>query len=136
MLAQQAVERAYREAAIKRIGASYTTDEYNEGLDRLNGFLASLFGAEIGQLLTDVQVPIVQRTTNNPNANFNQPFPLNLTNIDQPIGAVEDSSVEQYVLAPNSRVLWRGTADTTVYFPQNPGDGARVAVVNTEPPRP
>lgn len=131
MLVQQAIDRAYREAAIKRIGDVPTVDEYTEGLDRLNGFLNSLFGAEIGQLLTDVQVPLRQRTTNDPNANFNQGFPSSLTAIDQPIGAVEDTSVDQYVLAPNTRVLWRGTSNTTVYFPQNPGDGARVAIVDT-----
>lgn len=131
MLAQAAVERAYREAAIKRIGDVPTVDEYNEGLDRLNGFLDSLFGAEIGALLTDVQVPIIQRTTDNPNADFNQPFPLNLSSFDQPSGALEANTVDQYVLAPNSRVLWRGTSNTTVFLPQYPGDGARVSVVNT-----
>lgn len=108
MLAQQAIERAYREAAIKRLGTVPTADEYTEGLDRLNGFLDSLFGAEIGENLTDVQVPLRQRTTNDPNANFNQGFPSNLTTIDQPIGAVEDTSVDQYVLAPNSREVSGG----------------------------
>jgi hypothetical protein len=131
MLATQAIERAYRQAAIKRIGASFTSDEYNEGLDHLNGFIDSLFGAEIGEQLTDVQVPLIQRTTNDPNANFNQGFPSNLTNIDQPIGAVEDTSVDQYVLAPNSRVLNRITTPQTVFFPQNPQDGARISIVNT-----
>ena len=131
MLVQQAIDRAYREAAIKRIGDTPTVDEYNEGLDRLNGFLNSLFGAELSQILTDVQIPIRQRTTNNPNATFNQGFPASLTGLDQPLGAVEDTSVDQYVLTPNSRVLNRVTTPTTVYFPQNPGDGARVAIVNT-----
>lgn len=131
MLVQQAIDRAYREAAIKRIGDTPTVDEYNEGLDRLNGFVDSLFGAEIGTLLTDVQIPLLQRTATNPNANFNQGFPSNLTGLDQPIGAMEDSRVEQYVLTPNSRVLNRITAPTTAFFPQYPQDGARVAVVNT-----
>lgn len=132
MLAQEAVERAYREAAIKRIGATFTTAELNEGLDRLNGFLDSLFGAEIGELLTDVQVPQIQRATINPHANFNQGFPLNATTLDQP-GMVEDSAPTEYVLANNSRVLWRGTTPTTVYFPQNPNDGSRIAIVPTGP---
>lgn len=131
MLAQQAIDRAYREAAIKRLGTVPTQDEYFEGLDRLNGFLASLFGAEIGEQLTDVQVPLVQRTTNNPSANFNQGFPLNLTTIDQPLGALEDRSQSEIILAPNSRVLNRVTTTTTVFFPQYPQDGARIAIVNT-----
>ncbi len=131
MLAQAAVERAYREAAIKRIGDVPTADEYTEGLDRLNGFLDSLFGAEIGRLLTDVQVPLVQRTADQPDAGFHQPFPLNLSNVDQPIGALETLSVNQFVLPPNTRLLWRGTGATTVFFPSNPEDGARVEVVDT-----
>ena len=130
MLASEAIQRAYREAAIKPIGAIPTADEYTEGLDRLNGFLDSLFGAEIGQILNDVQVPQVQRTAMDPNANFGQPFPLSLTGIDQP-GVMEDSAPTQYVITPNSRVLWRGTVATTVFFPQQPGDGARMQIVNT-----
>lgn len=131
MLVQQAIDRAYREAAIKRIGDIPTVDEYNEGLDRLNNFLDSLFGAEIGALLTDVQVPIIQRTTNNPSVLFNQPFPLSASNFDQASGMLESNTVDQYVLANNSRVLNRITTPTTVYFPQNPNDGSRVEIVNT-----
>ena len=131
MLAQAAVERAYREAAIKRIGDVPTADEYTEGLDRLNGFLDSLFGADIGRLLTDVQVPLVQRTANQPNADFHQGFPDNLSNLDQPLTAMETRSIGERVLPSNSRILWRGTSDETVFFPQYPEDGARMAVVNT-----
>lgn len=131
MLAEDAVRKAYREAAIKAIGEPISVEEMEEGLDRLNGFLDSLFGAEIGELLTDVQVPIVQRTADNPQANFNQPFPENLSSYDQPISAFEQNQVDQYVLAPNSRVLNRITTPTTVFFPQYPGDGARIAVVDT-----
>lgn len=131
MLAQAAVERAYREAAIKRIGDVPNADEYTEGLDRLNGFLASLFGAEIGRLLTDVQVPLVQRTASQPNADYHQPAPLNFSNLDQPIGAMETLTTGQRVIPPNSRVLWRSPTAETVFFPQAPEDGARVAVVDT-----
>lgn len=131
MLAQAAVERAYREAAIKRIGDVPTADEYTEGLDRLNGFLDSLFGAEIGRLLSDVQAPLVQRTASQPNADFHQPFPNSLSNIDQPLSAMESRSLGERILPANSRILWRGTVAETVYFPSNPEDGARMAVVNT-----
>ncbi len=131
MLASAAVTRAYREAAIRPIGTTPTTDEFEEGLDRLNGFLDSLFGAEIGQLLTDVQVPLIQRTAESARANFNLPFPNSLTNFDQLPAQYEQTVVDQFVLAPNSRVLWRGTDATTVFFPQYPGDGARVEIVNT-----
>lgn len=131
MLAQAAVERAYREAAIKRIGDVPNADEYTEGLDRLNGFLASLFGAEIGRLLTDVQAPLVQRAADQPSAEFHQNFPDNLSNLDQPIGAMETLMAGQRVLPPNSRILWRGTAPDTLFFPQAPEDGARMSIVDT-----
>lgn len=131
MLASEAIARAYREAAIKPIGTVPNNDEYSEGLDRLNGFLDSLFGAEIGTLLTDFQVPLVQRTATEPMANVNLPFPNNLTGFDQPGSPPESPGPLPYALPPNSRILWRGTTNTTVHFPQYPQDGARMAVVNT-----
>ena len=131
MLASEAIARAYREAAIKPIGTVPSIDEYTEGLDRINGFLDSLFGAEIGALLTDFQVPTVQRTTVNAMANVNQSFPNNLTEFDQPGNPPESPGPLPQALPPNSRILWRGTTDTTVHFPQYPQDGARMAVVNT-----
>lgn len=131
MIAQQIIDRAYREAAIKRLGDRPNVEEYNEGLDRLNGFLASLFGAEIGRILTDVQIPALQRTANAPSSDFHQPFPLSASNFDQPIGVVESSSAPTFLPPPNSRILWRGTTPTTVYFPQYPEDGARMALVDT-----
>ena len=132
MLAQEAVERAYREAAIKTINSpAFTTAELTEGLARLNGFLASLFGAEIGRLATDVQVPVFQRTATNPNADFHQGFPGNLTNTDQPVGAMEQRAESEYIVPPNSRILWRNPTDLTVFLPQYPTDGAQIEAVNT-----
>lgn len=131
MLASEAIARAYREAGIKPIGTQPTLDEYAEGLDRLNGFLDSLLGAEIGTTLIDVQVPLVQRTASKPQANVNLTFPNNLTDFDQLPSPLESSTTETVALAPNSRVLWRGTTATTLYFPQYPQDGARMAIVNT-----
>jgi hypothetical protein len=131
MLASAAVERAYREAAIRGIGVPLTTAEYDEGLDRLNGFLDSLFGAEIGELLTDVQVPQIQRTADSARANAPLPFPNSLTSFDQLPAQWEESTTDQVVLPINARVLWRGTTNTTIYLPQNPGDGARTSIVNT-----
>jgi hypothetical protein len=131
MLASEAVVRAYREAAIKPIGTVPNSEEYAEGLDRVNGFLDSLFGAEIGVLLTDVQVPLVQRTALEASASVNLPFPNNLTNLDQVGTPLESPGPAPAILAPNSRILWRGTTNTTLFFPQYPQDGARMAVVNT-----
>jgi hypothetical protein len=131
MLAQAAVERAYREAAIKRIGATYTADELAEGLDRLNGFLFSLFGGEISEVLFDWQVPNVQRSTTNPADPIVFSYPQNLSTFDQPGGPGGDVTEQGQITIPaNTRVVWRGSTATTVYLPEYPGDGARVGLAD------
>jgi hypothetical protein len=131
MLASRAVERAYREAAIKPIGSVLTDAEYEEGLDRLNGFLASLFSGEIGQLLADWQVPIVLRTAPMAADNLALPFPQNLTTLDQPYAPTEYPVTSRELYPPaNVRVLWGGQEETTIYLPEFPHDGARVEFVN------
>lgn len=131
MLASRAIERAYREAAITARGAGLSEVEYTEGLDRLNGFIASLFAGEIGQLLSDWQVPANLRTAPYAANNIALPFPQNTTSLDQPFVSTEQPAPlrEQYPPA-NSRVLWGGNADTIIYLPQYPADGARMEFVN------
>lgn len=131
MLASRAVERAYREAAIKALGDGLTEAEYTEGLDRLNGFLASLFAGEIGQLLADWQVPAVLRTAPVTTNNLALPFPQNTTNLNQPFATTERQTDQRDSYPPaNSRVLWGGQADSTIYLPEYPSDGARMEFVN------
>lgn len=133
MLAQQAVARAYREAAIKPIGTVPTVEEYTEGLERLNGFLDSLFGAEISEELSDVQVPASQRATTNASDMIALPYPQNLSNFDQPLapGMGDQQTVEGFTIPANVRIVWRGSADTTVYLPEYPSDGARLALADS-----
>jgi hypothetical protein len=138
MLAQEAVERAYREAAIKTINSpAFTPAELDEGLSRLNGFLMSLFGAEIGENLSEWAVPTVQITAPLNADPVALPFPSNQSDYDQtfPIGERTPASTA-YVSQPpqNSRVLWRGGSAGTVYLPSNPSDGARMAFVSVASP--
>lgn len=136
MLAQEAVERAYREAAIKTINSpAFTTAELTEGLARLNGFLASLFGAEIGENLSEWAIPTVKRTAPFSADPVALPFPSNQTDFDQtwPVADGGSSSPNSgYAFTPpqNSRVLWRNPSAGTVYLPQNPSDGARMAFID------
>jgi len=131
MLASRIIERAYREAAIKAIGDGLSQNENAEGLDRLNGFIASLFGGEIGQLLSDWQVPAKLRTAPLSANNLALPFPQNTTSIDQPYVATGDPVPLRDLYPPaNSRVLWGGTTATEVYLPEYPSDGARMEFVN------
>lgn len=133
MLAQEVVERAYREAAIKGINSPpITPAELDEGLSRLNGFLASLFGAEIGEKLREWQFPSVLRTAPEAVNPMSLPFPANLSDRQQPLsmGSITQNSYYVATPPPNVRVLYRGDLASQIYFPSNPSDGARMAVVD------
>lgn len=136
MLAQEAVERAYREAAIKTVNSpAFTAPELTEGLARLNGFLASLFGAEIGENLAEWAIPTVKRTAPMSADPVALPFPSNQSDFDQtwPVpdgGGAAPNSGYAFIPPQNSRVLWRNPTAGTVYLPQNPSDGARMAFVD------
>ena len=132
MLASEAVERAYREAAIKSVNSpSLTPFEYQEGLSRLNGFLLSLMGAEIGENLSDWNVPMQQRNTTFA-ANFTSiPFASSTNSFDQ-MGASAIGSRDISPYPPqNVRMLCRVESVTTVYLPEAPCDGARIDMIDT-----
>lgn len=126
MLASDAVSYAYREAAIKRIGSTLTADELAEGLRRLNGFLFSLFSAEIGEKLSDVQVPQNQRATTESANAFNIAYPANIDGFSTMGSPGFTAEPNVFNLPGNSRILWKGTTATTVYLPEYPNDGARI----------
>jgi hypothetical protein len=131
MLASRAVERAYREAAIVRLGATLSTEEYEEGLERLNGFLSSLFGSEIGQTLQDWQVPANLRTAPYISNNIALPFPQNLTVSGQPFSPQDfPNALVPFYPPANVRVVWGGSEPTNLYLPEYPTDGARMEFVN------
>lgn len=131
MLASDAVLRAYREAATKPIGAALTVNEAAEGLARLNDFMFSMFAEEIGEKLYDIQVPRNQRATAQSYNPINQQFPGNLDNFNQPGSPGFAAEPSVYALGPNSRIIYRGLAPTTVYLPEYPSDGCRAAFADT-----
>lgn len=130
--ASRLIERAYREAAIKALNSGGLSQaEYDEGLDRLNGFLASMFSAEIGQELHDWQFPATLRTAPLNANNLPLPFPQNLSIVNQTETPMEQADPTRSAYPPpNCRVLWGGTAPATLYLPQYPTDGARMEFVN------
>jgi hypothetical protein len=131
MLASRAVERAYREAAIRPIGHVYSDAELEEGLERLNGFIESLFGAEVGAVLTDWQVPGALRTAPHNSNSLALPYPQNLSVSGQPFSPQETpDAVTPFYPPINVRILWGGLGTETVYLPQYPADGARIEIVN------
>lgn len=131
MTASRIIERAYREAAIKAVGAGLSQVEYQEGLERLNGFISSLFGGEIGQNLTDWQVPGALRTADAPTNNLALPYPQNLSVVGQPFSPQETPN-NAYVFYPpaNVRIVWGGDQASSLYLPEYPTDGARIELVN------
>jgi hypothetical protein len=132
MLASEAIARAYREASIKAKGEAPDATELEEGLTRLNGFLGSLFGAEIGEVIFDVQVPQTQRATNNPSQAIVLDYPGNLSSFDQlPQNPGFDTTSGDITVPQNVRILWKGTTATTVYLPEYPSDGARIGIADT-----
>jgi hypothetical protein len=131
MLASRAVERAYREAAIKAVGEGLFQAEFEEGLDRLNGFISSLFGGEIGQNLIDWQVPGGLRSAVSPSNNLALPYPQNLSVAGQPFAPQESPNASYPFYPPsNVRVVWGGQQPAEVYLPEYPHDGARIELVN------
>lgn len=127
MLISDAIARAYREAAIKRIGSTLTADETAEGLIRVNDFLFSLFSDEIGENLVDFPFPPNIRNTPYPADTMAQQYPQNLSAFDQPFTPVMSTTSDPTTCPQNVRILWRGTSASTIYLPEQPSDGARFA---------
>ncbi len=114
--ATEIIQQAYREGNIIPAGASPTAVEAVEALGRLNSLIASFYGAGMGELLHDWLVPQPQRTAsveaNYPQAPYSNDLPP-----------------EVFKYPPKNRRLVWGGALTTVWFPESPDDGSRMAIV-------
>lgn len=129
-IAQDSVTRAYRELNVTPIGATPTTAQLAEGLTQLNAFLRIIFGLKMGELLRDWEAPFQQRTAPVA-ANFPQnPWPLNQDSqfMGLPLSGGSGSMFWPYP-PKNSRIVFGGTQNTTVYFPEQPDDGSRMGLV-------
>jgi hypothetical protein len=114
-LASTIIAAAFRENNLIPIGTSPTTAEAAEGLTVLNNVVLTLFGNELGEQLRDWPIFPPQRT-----ASVASRYPQAPQNDDLP------SSVWPYPPA-NSRLVCTNTSAVTVYFPEAPSDGARMA---------
>lgn len=129
--AQGIIIGSYRELNITPIGVSPTTAQLTEGLYRLNGYLRIIFGQQLGELLQDWEVPFQQRTAPVA-ANFPQnPYPLNQDAMFMGLPLSGGSGTEFWPYPPKNSRLIIGplAAPTTVYFPEQPDDGSRMAIV-------
>jgi hypothetical protein len=110
------VKDAYREGNLIPVGSTPTTDEQIEALERLNRYVQGVFGYEMGEPLVDWDVPDPQRT-----APVAADFPQAPIPHDMPSGV--------YPYPPKNRRIVFGSVAQTVYFPEAPLDGSRMALV-------
>jgi hypothetical protein len=123
------VRRGFREDNLIPIGRAPTLAEQTEGLELLNSFIKSVYGYELGEFMEDWVAPQPQRTAPVA-ANFPQlPYPLGSDAMVNPSPFADDYSLNIYPYPPsNSRIVWDGNA-VTLYVPEQPRPGARIAVV-------
>lgn len=113
--AKELIVQAFSEGGFAARAGSTIAEEMQEALPRLNSLLFSLLGYELGEQYVDWPVPVPLRTSATAARYPRDPL-------------VEDLSTTQYVNPPaNSRILAKNTSDVTVYFPESPSDGARMA---------
>lgn len=100
---------AHRESNLIAIGVTPKTDQQTEGLSLLQELVSSVLGFEVGEQLND--------------------WPIGTVNFD-PIESAAWS--EQRWTRPfvNSRLYVNVQSPQTIYFPVNPDNGARMAVVD------
>lgn len=112
--ASEIIVQTFREGRFTAPEGSTLQEEMQEALPRLNGLLFALVGLELGEHYRDWPVPPGRTSTvaaRYPRA------PL-----------AEDLTSAQYTNPPpNVRILASNTSALTVYFPQEPQDGARMA---------
>lgn len=113
------VTQAYREGNLIGLTATITDAQATEGLTLLNDYLDSLLGFELGEFNFDWPTP---PTTTSP---VPARFPV------FPLGRDLPSNVWPYPPL-NVRILMTLTVDTTIYLQQDPGDGARIMLINLD----
>jgi hypothetical protein len=128
-IAQALITSAFRENNLIPIGTSPTTAELTEALERLNRYVQGVYGYELGEPLKDWAYPAPQRTAlvaaNYPQA----PFPLDAGGgvFGNPYSTALSANVTPYP-PKNSRIVWGGVTGT-VWFPEQPDPGSRMALV-------
>ncbi|MDA3887229.1 MAG: hypothetical protein PF443_00205 [Allgaiera sp.] len=105
---------AFREGNLIPAGASPNAAQQAEGLNRLNRLIPQVFGFSVAEPINDWPVPSPQRTSSE---NAQYPFL---------VGKPDATSTVYQNPPKNVRVVWGG-APETVYLPQHPDDGSRIA---------
>lgn len=121
------IQSAYREGNLIAVGASPTSAEQTEALLLLNNFVRGIYGYEMGENLSDWEAPSIQRTASQPTT-----YPQWPLNDAYPQGDAFSPFNGSTGFAPfppkNRRIVWGGVT-MTIYFPDKPQDGSRMAFV-------
>ena len=129
-LVSDLITDAFRENNLIPIGSVPTVDEQTEGLNLLNRFVDGLFGYELGENLFQWQLPGTQRTAPVA-ANFPQlPYPQFPQGPPLVTTGAPGPNVSPYP-PQNCRIVYGGQIPMTVWLPETPNDGARMALVST-----
>lgn len=114
------IQAAYREGNLVPVGMQPTTAEQTEALAALNRFINGIFGFEMGENLADWLFPQPQRTA---------PVAANYPQLPYPnySGVLANTYLSPYP-PKNSRLIW-GAVTGTVYFPEAPEPGSRMAFI-------
>lgn len=122
-IAADIVQSGFREGNLIPAGKQPTQAELDEALPLLNRFINGIFGYEMGENLRDWQVPPVQRTAPAPTT-----FPqAALSRLGVDIGT---ESITWQLPPKNTRIIFGAPPNgAKVWFPSNPQDGSRMAVI-------
>lgn len=110
---RQIINDSYREGGLVQIGLTPDSDEFDEGLRKLQTLITSLYGNEMGSPLTSVSYG---------DAGLSNSFAIEQDVSDE---------IDSYYVPSNTRLLVNIGSASTVYLDPNPDDGARVAVIDS-----
>lgn len=125
-IAADIIQAGFREGNLIPAGKQATTPENVEALAVLNRYVGSIFGYEMGENLRDWPVPPNQITAPTPTT-FPQ-SPLVGLGIDGNAGPSGADCFQWKRPPKNSRLVF-GSVECTVWFPSNPMDGSRMALI-------
>ncbi len=112
---REIIVQAFRDGNFVAVGEGTTAEELLEAVPRLNNFISSLFGIELGEALREWYAP----------QSWNPAAPLRYPLTPDGSGA---TSADPWIYPPaNVRLLVKIADPRTIYFPASPNDGARMA---------
>lgn len=117
-LVSEIIVQAFREGNFIAVGESTTAEELAEAVPKLNNFLNSLFGIELGEQFRDWYAP----------SEYDPVVPLRFPLT--PTGTGETNAEPWAYPPPNVRLVVVSATAITLYFPAMPNDGARMALVD------